>query len=132
MSPIADMLIRIKNAQATGAGRVEVPFSKSKFTIANILKSTGYLESVERTAKKDKKTEHDYLELGLRYVEGTPAIDGIRIMSRPSRHLYVKSSDIRPVRSGHGIALFSTSQGIMTSADARKQKLGGEILFEIW
>lgn len=132
MSPISDMLVRIKNAQASGADSVIVPFSKMKLAIASVLQSAGYLESVERRAKKGRKSEHENLELGLRFVDGAPVINGIKIISRPSRHLYTKVSGSRSGRSGRGIAVMSTPRGIMTSPEARKQNVGGEILFEIW
>lgn len=132
MYPIADMLVQIKNAQATGASQVETPFSKTKMTIASLLKSAGYLEHVERTTKKGKKSEHEYLTLMLRYVQGVPAISGVKIISTPSRHLYIKAHEIRPVRSGYGAAVVSTPEGIMMAKEAKKKKLGGEMLFEIW
>ena len=64
--------------------------------------------------------------------DGRSAVDGINIISRPSRHIYIKADEIRPVRSGHGLAIISTSQGIMNSKEARKAGLGGEVMFEIW
>ena len=131
--PIADLLIRIKNAQMIRAERVLVPSSKIKLTIVNILKDAGYVSDVSKKKKKAKKSEHEWLDIGLNYAnhqEG--AISGVKIVSKPSRHLYLKVEDIKPVRSGFGIAVISTSKGIMTGTQARKAKLGGELLFEIW
>ncbi len=132
MDPISDFITRIMNAQAVGHERVSIPFSKVKMQIAQLLLEAGYLADVQRTAKKAKKVDLDYLDLGLKYSDNLPAISGIRIISRPSRHIYIKASEIRAVRSGHGSAVVSTSKGIMTSQQARKNGLGGEVMFEIW
>jgi len=132
-SPISDMLIRIKNAQAVGKEQVSVPFSSMKLKIAEIFKNGGFIKDFEKRKKKDKKTELDYLWITLKYSEDkTPGISGFKIISRPSRHMYLGAKDIKPVRSGYGIAVISTSKGVMSSKEARKQNLGGEILFEIW
>ena len=131
--PISDMLIRIKNAQAVGQEHVLVPFSKVKFKIAEILKDSGFIKDIEKKTKKGKKSELDYLSIALKYGEDKlPGIKGLKIISRPSRHMYVGAKDIKMVRSGYGIAMISTSKGLMSSKDARKQGLGGEILFEVW
>lgn len=131
--PISDMLIRIQNAQAVGKEQVSVPFSKIKFRIAQILKENGFIIDVEKKKKKLKKSEFDYLLISLKYGEDKlPGVDGLKIISRPSRHIYAGVKDIKPVHSGYGIAVISTSKGIMSSKEARKQGLGGEMLFEIW
>ena len=132
MDPISDMLTRIQNAQAARKEQVSVPFSKVKYRIATLLKEAGYFANVERRKRKDAKTEFEYIDMDLKYADGQGAISGIRIISRPSRHIYTKASELRPVRSGYGSAIVSTSQGIMTSQAARKANLGGEIMFEIW
>jgi small subunit ribosomal protein S8 len=132
MDPISDMLTRITNAQAAGHAKVSVPFSGVKLQIAQLLRIAGYVASVERTKRATKKAEHDYLDLELKYTVGVGAIAGTRIISRPSRHIYIKATEIRPVRSGYGTAIISTSQGVMLSKEARKAGLGGEVLFEIW
>ena len=100
--------------------------------MANVLKAAGYLAEVERKNKKTKKTEHEYLLLTLKYQDGEGAIQGLNIISKPSRRMYIKAEAIRPVHSGYGLAIISTSQGIMNSRDAKKQKLGGELICEIW
>ncbi len=115
--------------------QVLMPFSKMKLAIAQVLKDSGFLSEVERKKKnspRGKKTEFEHLLLTLKYSDGEGALQGIRIISKPSRRMYIKAEDIRPVRSGHGIAIISTSKGIMSSKDAWKQKLGGEILCEVW
>lgn len=132
MDPISDMLTRIKNAQAARKEHVWVPFSKVKFRIANLLKETGYISSVDRKKRKAVKAELEWLDLVLKYTDQGGAISGIRIISRPSRHIYTKATEIRPVRSGYGTAVVSTSAGIMTSQEAKKANTGGEVLFEIW
>lgn len=132
MDPISDMLTRITNAQAVGHVQVVVPFSNVKLHIATILFEAGYLTGVERVKRTVQKAERDYLELGLKYEDGVGIISGVRLISKPSRHIYVKAHALRPVRSGYGIAVVSTSQGIMNSRAAKKAGLGGEMLFEIW
>ena len=140
MDPISDMLIRIKNAQSVGHEQVSIPFSKVKFSIANILKASGFISEVERNKKSSqngsisggKNTEHDYLDLTLKYNDGEGAISGIKIISRPSRHMYIQASKIKQVHSGYGIAVISTPKGIMSSIDAKKENLGGELLFDVW
>jgi len=132
MYPIADMLTTIMNAQAVNKESVTLPFSKMKFDIANVLKTSGYLSGVERKKRKTKKFEQEFIFATLKYDDEEPAISGIKLISRPSRRMYVKVSQIKPVRSGHGMSVVSTPKGVMSSKEARKQKLGGEILFEIW
>ena len=132
MYPIADMLTMIMNAQAVDKESVSLPFSKMKLDVANVMKAGGYLAGVERKKRKTKKSEQELLSLTLKYSEHGPAINGFKLISRPSRRMYIKSSQIRPVRSGYGVAVISTPKGVMSSKEARKQKLGGEILFEIW
>lgn len=131
--PISDMLIRLKNAQAVGKEQVSVPFSTMKLKIAEILKTGGFINDFEKRKKKAQKSEIDYLSVSLKYGEDKlPGISGFKIISRPSRHIYLGAKDIKSVHSGYGIAVISTSKGVMSSKDARKQNLGGEILFEIW
>lgn len=131
--PISDMLIRIKNAQAVGNENVSVPFSNMKSRIAQILCEGGFVAAVERRKKKGKKAELEYLSLTLKYgEENRPAISGFKIISKPSRHMYTGAKEIKPVRSGYGVGIISTSKGIMNSKEAKKQNLGGEMLFEVW
>ena len=132
MYPIGDMLTTIMNAQVMNKKSVVLPFSSMKFSIAAILRSNGYLTEVERKKRKTKKSEHELLFITLKYDEHGPAINGVRIISRPSRRMYIKASQIKPIRSGYGISVISTPKGNMNSKEAKKQKLGGEVLFEIW
>ncbi len=128
MDPISDMLIRIKNAYRAGHELVLIPFSKLKAEIARILEEKGYVSKVEKKGKKVRK----FLELTLRYIEGRPAITDVKRISKPSRRIYVSRQELRPVRQGTGIAVVSTSRGVMSDREARKQGLGGELLCEVW
>jgi small subunit ribosomal protein S8 len=133
------MLTRIRNAQAVGKEQVLVPFSRMKFRIAELLSVAGYLAGVERRKRKSGRTEHEMLALTLKYVSAGAgeetrmgAISGLRMVSKPSRRIYVGTEELKPVRSGYGLAVVSTSKGVMTSKDARREKVGGELMFEVW
>ena len=133
MDSIANMLTQIKNGQAVQKDHVVVPFSKMKLAIASILRSEGFISDIERKMKKAKKSEHEYLHLVLKYDEdGQGAISDVRRVSRLSRRMYIGVDEIKPVRSGYGIAVLSTPKGVLSSRDARKQGVGGEVLFEIY
>ena len=126
--PIADMLNRIRNAQAVGLPTVEIPFSKIKNEIADILEKAGF---VGKSDSKGRKTKKD-IELTLNYKDGAGAISGLKRISKPGQRIYLPLTKIKKVREGFGISIVSTSKGIMTDKEARKQKLGGEIICEIW
>lgn len=132
MYPIADMLTTIINAQAVNKESVVFPFSRMKFDIVNILKIGGFLAGVEKKKRKTKESDQEFISVILKYDNHGPAISGIKLISRPSRRMYIKAGQIKPVRSGYGISVISTPKGVMSSKEARKQNLGGEILFEIW
>ncbi len=123
--PIADFLTRIRNAQKALLPAFDVPHSKTKESIAGILKKEGYITdfSVEGKAVKTLK---------LKYEGRKGVIEGLRRMSRPGRRSYVGATAIPRVRGGLGIALLSTSQGVMTGAQARKNNMGGELLCYVW
>ena len=128
MDPIADLLVRIKNAQGAGHDMVEVPFSSVKLAVAKILEERGFIEKIERQGIKSKEK----LEIKLKYDQGIGAIGGAKRVSKPGQRAYVPLQKIRAVRQGYGLAIISTSQGIMSDKDARKKKIGGEVLCEIW
>jgi small subunit ribosomal protein S8 len=128
MDTIADMLNRIRNAQAVLHPTVDVPFSNLKYEISKILAKHGFIEKVERKGKKVKK----YLEITLKYQDKKPAISGLKRISKPGQRIYLDSLKIRKVRGGYGLSIISTSKGLMTNREARKQKIGGEVLCEIW
>jgi small subunit ribosomal protein S8 len=125
--PIADMLTRIRNASMVHKKEVVVPFSKIKKTIAEILARSGYLERIEVTA--DKKPT---LIITLKYHGRTPAINSLDRVSKPGHRRYVKSTEIGKVLNGLGTAILSTPRGVMTDADAKANKVGGELLCEVF
>lgn len=130
--PISDMLIVIKNAQAAKKEQAILPFSRMKLAIARVLKDSEFIAGYEKKAKKIKNSEHDFLYITLKYEDNQGAISDVKLVSKPSRRMYMGAKDIRPVRSGYGIGILSTSKGIMSSIEAKKSGLGGEIICEIW
>lgn len=128
MDHIANMLTQIKNAQAVGHETVTVPFSKLKFELAQILQKNNFINSVKQDEQKGKRV----MVISLKYANGRPAISGAKRVSRPGCRLYSGSKDLKPVKQGYGIAIVSSSQGLLTDKEAKRQKSGGEILCEIW
>lgn len=129
--PIADMLSRIRNAIGSRHDRTLVPVSRLKKRVAEILKQEGYIADVREIEGKPQGT----LEIVLKYDTGRDrraAIDGLRRVSRPGRRVYVKHDNIPHVYSGLGVSIISTSSGIMTDNEARRRKVGGELLCEVW
>ena len=124
--PIANLIIRIKNASDAKKALVCVPQSKLVENVAHALKKTGYLSSVQKN-----KDTHE-LELGIVYFNGSPRINGVERISKTSRRIYQKAHDIRVFRSGFGNIFLSTPKGILVDMDAKKLKVGGEVLFKIW
>ena len=122
--PIADMLTRIRNAQQSEKVDVTMPSSKVKVAIANVLKDEGYIEGFDvRTV--DGKSE---LNVGLTYYAGKPVIEKIERVSRPGLRIYRGREDIKPVMNGLGVAIVSTSKGVMTDRKARATGVGGEVI----
>lgn len=132
MSPIANMLIEIKNAQSRGREEVVVPFSKVKFAIAEVLKNKGFVSEVENKKKKGRKGELDFIRIGLKYENNEGMISEVKMISKPSRRVYSGNEDLKRVRNGFGISVVSTSKGIMSGEDAKRAKIGGEVICEIW
>lgn len=126
--PIADMLNRIRNAQVVSKETVKVPFSILKNKIAIILEREGWIEKAEQKGRKNLK----HLEIKLKYQDGKPAISGVKKISKPGQRIYSTASDVKRVRDGFGMAIVSTSKGLMTDKEIRRNKVGGEILFQIW
>lgn len=127
--PIADMLTRIRNASAAKHKTVDVPASKMKKAIADILYNEGYIKSVEEIANEDQ----GILRIALKYDEnGAKVIAGIKRISKPGLRVYASAEKLPKVLNGLGIALISTSKGIKTDKEARKENLGGEVLAYIW
>jgi small subunit ribosomal protein S8 len=129
MDPIADMLSMIKNAGPVSRPLVTVSYSKLKHAILIQLLEAGYVASVVKKAREKKS---DALEIGLMYTDGQPKVSDVKRISKPSRRVYIGYKDLRPVKNGHGLTILSTPKGIITSAKARKELVGGEVLFEIW
>jgi small subunit ribosomal protein S8 len=129
MDPIADMLVRIKNAQAAHKETVAFGYSKIKWEIAKLLEHAAYIAAVNKKGKKNRKL----VEVSLLYdAQGAPKIVGVKRVSSPGRRVYKGSRDIYPIRNGAGVALYSTPKGVLLDKDARKEKVGGEVLCEIW
>ncbi len=127
--PIADMLTRIRNASDAKHKTVDVPASKMKKAIADILYNEGYIKSVEEIANENQ----GILRIALKYDEnGAKVIAGIKRISKPGLRVYASAEKLPKVLNGLGIALISTSKGIKTDKEARKENLGGEVLAYIW
>ncbi len=127
--PIADMLTRIRNAQAIAEATVDVPTSKFKKAIAELLVKEGYLKSVEDVVQDNRS----WLRIGLKYgPKRKPLINLIQRTSKPGRRAYAKAKAIPIIRGGLGIAIISTSQGLMVDREARHKNIGGEVLCEVW
>lgn len=126
--PISDMLTRIRNASLAHLDRTEMPLSKLKKSVAELLKAEGYVSDV-----KTSDEGHGKLTVVLKYGrDRASAIIGLRRTSRPGRRVYLGHEEIPTVYNGLGIAILSTSRGVMTDKEARRQKLGGELLCEVW
>jgi len=128
MDPITDMLNRIRNAQATLKSKADIPFSKIKYEIAKILEKEKLIAKVEKKGKKAKK----FIEITLKYEDKIPAISGLKRISKPGQRIYLPYKKIKPVRAGYGIAIISTSKGLMTDKEVRREKVSGEVICEIW
>lgn len=127
--PISDLIIRLKNGSDAKKTVVSVPYSKFVDNVAHALKKAGYVESVEKKGKDLDRT----IEIGMLYVPGSGArIHGVDRISKSSRRVYQKAVDIRTYRSGFGNTFYSTPKGVLTDIEAKRIKVGGEVLFKIW
>lgn len=127
--PIADLITRIRNAQRIGKSAVKCPASKLKMNVLEVLKKEGYIEDFSQDESAPSKKE---IEVKLRYVEGRPVIQEIDRISKPGRRIYTSVKQMPKVRSGLGIYVVSTNQGIMSDHAARERQVGGEILFKVF
>ncbi len=127
--PLADMLTRIRNASMVKHSKVDIPASKMKISVAKILKSEGYIKNYKLLKDRKDGILRIYLKYD-GYNEGV--IIGLKRMSKPGRRLYVKKEDIPPVLNGMGIAVLSTSKGVLADREAKKLNVGGELLCNIW
>lgn len=129
MDPIADMIVRIKNATDSKKESVVLPYSNLKLAILDVLLKNGYIKSFGKKGKKVVK----YIEVGLLYGnDGTPAVHGVDRVSKSSKRIYYKVGEIKKVKNGLGNLILSTPKGIMTDKMAKEAKVGGEALFKIW
>ncbi len=123
-----DLLTKIKNAQTAKKETLKVPFSNMDMAILDLLVKNQYIEGAQKKGRLPKRI----IEIKLRYTNDGGAIQGIKFLSTPSRRLHKGYKELHKVRQGYGALIISTSQGIMTGTEARKQKMGGVLLFEIW
>jgi len=126
--PIADMLTRVRNAVRIKADKVDIPASRMKLDIAKILKEEGFI----RAYKILKFKKQGILRLNLKYVDNESIITDLKRISKPGRRVYVGSSDVPRVMAGVGIAIVTTSRGLMTDEAARRENVGGEVLCHVW
>ncbi len=126
--PIGDMLARVKNAQSRNHKKVELPSSNFKSKIADILKNEGFIKDYKINTSDNKST----LSLELKYHSGNPVISAIERVSKPGRRIFSSADGLPKINNGLGIAIVSTPKGVMTDIDARKQRLGGEIICKVF
>ncbi len=127
--PIADMLTRIRNGLQAGKTTVDVPRSTLKIAVCEVLKEQGYIEDFQVS----EAPAPGIIRVSLKYLsDRQPVLKGLKRVSKPSLRVYVKHGDIQQVRSGLGVSIISTSKGVMTNKRARAEKLGGEVLCEVW
>ena len=126
--PIGDMLARIKNSQMRNHKKVEMPSSNFKMKIADVLKNEGYINGFN----VDKNENKQVLIIDLKYNSGSPVISVIERVSKPGRRVFSSAQSLPKINNGLGIAIISTPKGVMTDIDARKQKVGGEIICKVF
>ena len=126
--PVADMLTRIRNGAKAEFAKVDIPGSKLKLELARVLKEQGYSKNF-KFVEDDKQ---GVLRVYLKYAADKPVIYGLERVSKPGRRIYTKSREIKPVLNGLGISILSTSKGLMTDKQAKKENVGGEVLCNIW
>jgi small subunit ribosomal protein S8 len=135
--PIADMLTRIRNSQAVKKRTVVIPYSKMKLEILNVLLKNDFIKSVEKVKRKSKSSQtgtgKKFIEIEIKYdKENQPIISEIKRVSKPSRRVYVQAKDIWPFKRRLGLRVLSTPKGIISDMEAKKLKVGGEVLIEVW
>ena len=126
--PIGDMIARVKNAQARNHKKVELPSSNFKTKIADILKNEGFIKNFKVISENNKSV----LILDLKYHSGNPVINAFERVSKPGRRIFSRADSLPKINNGLGIAIISTPKGVMTDIDARKQKIGGEIICKVF
>lgn len=126
--PITDMFNQIRNAKSVAKTEVVLPLSNIKYEIAKILAKSNFVTEVKKTTKGKLKV----LKIVLKYDDGVSAITDMRRVSKPGQRIYAKTSEIKRVKGGYGMSIISTPKGLMTNTEARKAKLGGEVICEVW
>ncbi len=127
--PIGDMIARVKNAQARNHKKVELPSSNFKTKIADILKNEGFIKNFKVNSDENNKS---ILSLELKYHSGNPVISAFERVSKPGRRIFSSADSLPKINNGLGIAIISTPKGVMTDIDARKQRIGGEIICKVF
>ncbi len=129
IDPISDMITRVRNASRVGKPQVVVSFSNLNLNLANVLKKAGFIKSVS----KNSRFSRQYICLDIAYNDkGKAVLSEIYRVSKPSRRIYRKASEIHTVRQGKGLFIISTPKGLLTDKEARKEKVGGEVLCKLW
>lgn len=126
--PIGDLIIQIKNASMAGKRAIDLPYSRLKHAVADLLQKEGYVSSVAKTGDAPKESLH----IEIRYQDDAPVITGLKRVSKPGLRWYVNKREIPTVVGGMGVSVLSTPQGIMTGKEAKKRGIGGELLCTIW
>ena len=129
VDPVGDMFTRIRNGQMRNLSTVNIPASKFRTKILDILKSEGYINSYYLESSENNKK---IIKVNLKYYEGTPVIKEIKRISKPGRRVYSRVTSIPRIQNGLGLAIISTSQGVMSDIDARKNNVGGEIICKVF
>ena len=127
--PIGDMIARVKNAQLRNKKKVELPSSSFKFKIAEVLKKEGFIIDCKTNERENNKIA---LEIDLKYNSGSPVISAFERVSKPGRRIFSSADSLPKINNGLGIAIISTPKGVMTDIDARKQRVGGEIICKVF
>jgi small subunit ribosomal protein S8 len=126
--PLGDMLTRIRNGQRAGKPVVDSPASRLRMNVLDVLKSEGYIRGYSRVEEEGKAR----LQIELKYYEGEPVIKAISRISTPGRRVYSRIEELPKVRGGFGVAILSTSRGVMSDGEARRAKVGGEVLCQVF
>jgi small subunit ribosomal protein S8 len=127
--PISNLIIKIKNASARGIATISFPYSKLAFAVAELLQKEGYVGEITKKGKKVVKT----MDIELAYGEDkTPKVTDVQRVSKLSKRVYAGSKDLKAVRSGYGLLVLTTPLGVISDKEAKKAKVGGEVLFKIW
>lgn len=128
IDPISDMLTRIRNASKVRHERLVIPYSKTKERVLDILKEEGYIENYKKTTPN----KHEELEISLKYENGVSKISGLQKLSKSSQRKYVDRNHIPQSKQGFGLIIISTSKGLMSDKNAKKARVGGELICEVW